>query len=82
MLRSTYLSCVRSRSVRWCGIVAAVACLGLSSCSNLVTYREDGFRDLEPSDYIRQVDPVNRHNSYFGVSDKARQVDQNLGPGL
>lgn len=82
MLRSTFLSRVRSRCIRWCGIVAAMVCLGLSSCSNLTTYREDASRDLNPSDFTRQVEPIDRQNGYFGLSDKARQVDRNFGPGL
>jgi len=82
MLRSSYLSCVRSRCVRWCGVLAAMASLGLASCTNLTTYREDGFSDIEPSDYIRQVDPVDRNSGYFGVSEKAQEIDRNLGPGL
>ncbi|MEE8452626.1 MAG: hypothetical protein V3R99_11950 [Thermoguttaceae bacterium] len=82
MLRSTYLCCVRSRGIRWCGIAAAVACLGLSSCTNLATYREDAFRDLDPRDYTRQVDPADRHTGYFGVDPRAQQIDRNFGPGL
>jgi len=72
-----------ARFVGWAGILAAVACLGSSGCSNLTTYREDGFADLNPTDHIRYIDPVNRpQGDSFAVSEKAKQIDRNLGRGL
>ncbi|HYW81102.1 MAG TPA: hypothetical protein VE890_16085 [Thermoguttaceae bacterium] len=82
MLRFSNSCGVWFRGVGWCGIAVALAFLGLSSCSNLATYRDDEFRDLVPSDYIRQVDPVNRKTEIFGVGERSQEIERSLGAGL
>ena len=79
MFRSAILSGMRSKCGRWCGLVAAIACLGLSSCTNLSLYREDGFRDLPSTDSIRPVSPGDGQSDFFGASNKAREIERNLG---
>ena len=79
MFRSIFRSAARFQFGRWCGILAALACFGPSSCANLALYRENEFRDIEPSDYVRQVRSADSQGDFFGVSNKSHEIERNLG---
>ena len=63
---------------RWCCCAALVACLGLSGCANL-NLRGEGFADDGLSGLSRRLGPTERRQEPFVFSNKARQIDRNLG---
>ena len=77
MFRSVVTATLRRGIGPW-ALAATVACLGLSGCANL-NLRGEKFREEEMSSLARQLRQVNGQGQSFAFSNKARQIDQNLG---
>lgn len=63
---------------RWCCLALLAGCLGMSGCTNL-NLRGDGFTDNELSNLARQVRGGDHPGQSDAFSNKARQIDMNLG---
>jgi hypothetical protein len=69
---------IKSRACHWCWIVAAIACLGLSGCSRF-DLRGESFKEDELSGTFRQLRPRDTKAEPWGVSNKALQIEKDLG---
>jgi hypothetical protein len=68
----------------WYLPAALIACLGLSGCST-VDYsdydfsRVDGLREGMPAHWSEGLRPPDTASEFWGVSNKARQIEQDCG---
>jgi|GEM_PF-3244165 len=69
---------IKSRARQWCWIVAAIACLGLSGCTRF-DLRGESFKEDELSGTFRQLRPQDSKAEPWGASNKALQIEKNLG---
>ena len=63
---------------RWCWCAALVACLGMSGCTNL-NLRGDSVAENELSGFAAQLRGADGLGPSHAFSNKARQIDMNLG---
>jgi hypothetical protein len=68
----------RSLLGRWCRLAVLVACLGVLGCTNL-NLRGDPFPENELSTVARQMRQVDDLGQSHAFSNKARQIEQDLG---
>lgn len=68
----------RLRISRTCWIVALLACLGLSGCAGF-DLRGESFKEDELSGTARQLRPRENKNEAWGTSNKALQIEKDLG---
>jgi len=78
MFRSLCTLIARQPLGHWCRVAALAACLGISGCTTL-NLRGDGFADNELSNWAGQMRGVDRLGPSHAFSNKARQIDRNLG---
>ena len=78
MFRSVLILSAKFRIGRWCWTVATVAALGLSGCANL-NLRGEPYWEGETSSFARQLRETNDQGQSFAFSNKARQIEGNLG---
>lgn len=84
MFRSTSSSDRSPRLGYWCCLAAVAACLGLSGCTTLDYSDYDlsqagGLSQDIPSHWSRDLRPPESGNEFFGVSNRARQVERDFG---
>ena len=58
---------------------ALVACLGLSGGCQNSNLRGDNFQDDSLASQARQMRPHDRNNELFGVTNKAQQIEKDVG---
>lgn len=63
---------------RWCWCAALVACLGMSGCTSL-SLRGDRVAENELSGFAAQLREADAMGPSHAFSNKARQIDRNLG---
>ena len=63
---------------RWRWLAVLAVCLGTWGCTQM-NLRGDGFADSELSDFARDVRQVDDLGQSDAFSNKARQIDMNLG---
>ncbi len=66
------------RIQRYCWLVAMIACLVLPGCAK-VNLRGESFKEDELSGTVRQLRPRDQNAEPWGVSNKALQIERNLG---
>jgi hypothetical protein len=67
---------------RWHWGAVLVFCLALAGCCNMDVCghsSEDSFREDGLSGTSQQMRPAERNNEAFGFSNRARQIERNLG---
>lgn len=64
---------------RYGAAVALVACLGLSGGCQSSNLRGDNFQDDSLASQARQMRPHDRNNELFGVTNKAQQIEKDVG---
>ena len=70
----------------WCCTAAVIACLGLSGCRTLdysdydLSHLED-FPNAPPPNWAQDLRLPDAQSDFFGVSNKARQVERSFGVG-
>jgi len=79
MFRPPFLVSLLARLAR-CGSVAAVlVALGLSGCCQNCNLRGENFSDNALADQCRHYRTPDRQNELFGVSNKAQQIERDVG---
>ncbi len=68
----------KARIGRWCCAAVLAASLGLPGCTS-VNLRGDAFPDNELSGFARQVRGADTSGKSLAWSNKARQIEQDLG---
>ena len=63
---------------RWCCLALLAACLGTSGCANL-NLRGEYFPDNDLANLARQMRQVDELGPSDAFSNKARQIDRDLG---
>ena len=79
MFRLLSLVGLRSRSSRWGFLAIIVVTLGLSGCCEKCNLRGDNFQDNALADQCRQYRKPDHNNDLFGVSNKAQQIEKDVG---
>lgn len=59
-----------------CAAAVASACLLLTGCNNL-DLRDGGFGDSQTFDLLGPSRPTDGEREFFGVSNKAREIERN-----
>ena len=77
MFRSLSILLDRFALGRWCCLATLVACLGMG-CTSL-NLRGEGFRENELSGWARQARQAEDLGPSRAFSNKARQIDRDLG---
>ena len=78
MLRFVSIIARKSRLARFCWAFAASALLAAGGCANL-DLRGESFPDDPMSDLAGRLRNVDHDAQSFAFSNKARQIDKNLG---
>jgi len=78
MFRSVSILPAKCRIGRGCWTAAIVACLGLSGCASL-NLEGEAYPVGETSSFVRQFREANGQGQSFAFSNKARQIEANLG---
>jgi hypothetical protein len=84
MLRSIWSNGRPARLGCWCFAAALVACLGLSGCttldkSNFDFSRAEGIGEDSPAHWSQDVRPRETASEFWGISNKARQIEGDCG---
>ncbi len=80
MLRSKLVFRTMIRLGRWCGVAAAVACLGLSGCRNFDLRGDDFYEDATFSQ-MQRYRPPDRQTLPHAVTNRGIEIARNLGVG-
>jgi hypothetical protein len=79
MIRSSTIATL-GRRAGWGCAAALAACLGLSGCcSSHCSLRGESFPDNPQADQARHLRTPDRNNELFGVSNKAQQIEKDVG---
>jgi hypothetical protein len=78
MFRSSTIAAT-GRPAGWGCVAALAACLGLSGCCSQCNLRGDKFADNPLADQGRQLRTPDRNNELFGLSNKAQQIEKDVG---
>lgn len=78
MLRSKLVSRTMIRIGRWCGVAAAVACLGLSGCRNF-DLRGDGFYEDATFSQMQRYRPPDRQTLPHAVTNRGMDIEGDFG---
>lgn len=84
MFRHDPLLAGLSRVGRWCSAAALLACLGLAGCQSLEWSDLDlsgvqGIHVPPGAEWCQQGRQPDRQTDFFGVSNKAREIERHVG---
>lgn len=78
MHRSSTNSIGRPRNRLWRWIAVAILCLGVAGCAKL-NLRGESYNEDNVSGMWRHLRPADPKADAWGVSNKARQIEKDLG---
>jgi hypothetical protein len=79
MSRPLFFLPMSGRLARWASALVLIACLGVSGCCGNCNLRGESFADDSFASQGRAMRTADRNNELFGVSNKAQQIERDVG---